>query len=166
MSTVANRPWYRHFYAWIVVGIPTIAVLASLNFVYLAVKNQDELVPGDWYQDGKAINENVARTQAALDQGVVAKLQMDEGSGEVMLQLTSRSPLPETLSLNFTHATQGHRDQYLTLSLIDNGRYIGHLARPLDGLFNIDLSAQQWQILHEQVFPMSSDELTLGKAQD
>lgn len=163
MTDPNARPWYRHPYAWLVVGIPTVAVVASLHFVFLAVVNRDELVPGNWYQDGKAINENVAKSQAAQAQQIGALLQLDETSGEVLLQLHGEIEPPEVLSLTLVHATQSERDQTITLSLIADGQYTGQLQRPPRGRFHIDLSAQQWQIVSDVVLPSSTPAIPLGQ---
>ena len=64
MSTEPNTgaapivPWYRHPWLWFVIAIPTLAVVFSLHFVYLAVVHRDAVVRDDWYEDGKSINNS------------------------------------------------------------------------------------------------------------
>lgn len=154
MSVVRERPWYRQFWVWFVIAIPAIAVIASLQFVRIAYMNQDALVRDDWYEDGKTINQSLARDERARALGVSALINFDDTSGDVLLTLQSRQPLaPDSLRLLFTHATRKALDQDLALVPLKDGEYRGQLVRPLDGGFQIELSGGDWRLITSQRLP-------------
>jgi len=39
-----NLPWYRQFWPWFIIALPTSAVIASFISLWLAVSNPDHLV--------------------------------------------------------------------------------------------------------------------------
>jgi len=65
-ETVQNPPWYRQFWPWFIIALPTSAVIGSFVSLWLAVSNPDHLiVTDDEYQQIKSelkaqapINEN------------------------------------------------------------------------------------------------------------
>lgn len=154
MSVVRERPWYRQFWVWFVIAIPLIAVIASLQFVYIAYTNQDALVRDDWYEDGKTINQSLARDERARALGVSALINFDDISGDVLLTLQAKQPVTaDSLQLVFTHATRKALDQQLTLKHLQDGEYRGQLTRPLDGGFQIELSGSDWRLTANQHLP-------------
>jgi hypothetical protein len=65
-STVdASKPWYRQFWPWFLIALPATSVVAGLTTLAIAIRNQDSLVRDDWYKDGKAINQSLARDAEA-----------------------------------------------------------------------------------------------------
>ena len=44
-SETDNRPWYRHFYLWLVILLLGAAICASLYTVYLAVSTAEPVLP-------------------------------------------------------------------------------------------------------------------------
>ena len=52
-------PWYRQFWPWFIIALPTVVVIASLLTVYIAVSHPDPLVDGDYYRHGLTINERL-----------------------------------------------------------------------------------------------------------
>ena len=162
MNTPDARPWYQQFWVWFVIAIPALAVTFSLQFVYIAFTHQDPVVRGDWYQDGKSVNQSFIRSDRASALGLRADIRFDEVTGEVLLTLHSREPQPAgDLTLNFVHATQPGRDQRLVLRHLAGNDWRGQLERPLDGLFNIELSTPQWQLESRRQLP-DGDGFTLA----
>lgn len=154
MSVNAQRPWYTHFYLWLVIIIPAVAVFFSLNFVYIAFTHQDPVVRDDWYQDGKAVNQSLDRSDKALAMGLQANVKVDAASGEVILHLDSKVPVTvPTLDMHFVHITIAERDQEIVLTKVADNDYRGHLVRPLDGSFNIELSTPAWRISNLRHLP-------------
>ncbi|PQA48931.1 hypothetical protein C5O18_02820 [Amnimonas aquatica] len=84
MNTPDARPWYQQFWVWFVIAIPALAVTFSLQFVYIAFTHQDPVVRGDWYQDGKSVNQSFIRSDRASALGLRADIRFDEVTGEVL----------------------------------------------------------------------------------
>ena len=43
-ESVQYQPWYRQFWPWFIIALPTSAVIASFISLWLAVSNPDHLV--------------------------------------------------------------------------------------------------------------------------
>ena len=59
------RPWYKHFWLWFIILLPASVVVASIITVIIAFQNADSLVADNYYKDGLAINQVIARDKAA-----------------------------------------------------------------------------------------------------
>ncbi|RRJ84458.1 FixH family protein [Aestuariirhabdus litorea] len=131
-ETVA--PWYRQGWFWFVFGIPLASICLGTTMVIVAFTHQDSLVKDEYYRDGKAINEVLARNLRAEELEVAAAISIDELTGEVALQLSSREQqMPETLRLSFLSPTLASQDQILDMKQIAPGRYIGQLESQISG---------------------------------
>lgn len=51
--------WYRQFWPWFLIALPGAVVISSVLYAYLAVKNQDPIVDGNYYKHGLTINEQL-----------------------------------------------------------------------------------------------------------
>ncbi|MEL0029059.1 MAG: FixH family protein [Perlucidibaca sp.] len=154
MTVAYERPWYKHPWVWFIIAIPTVAVVFSLQFVYIAVTHPDPVVRDDWYEDGKAINQDFARSDAAARLGLRADVRLDSETGEVLLTLHASKPVnDERINLHFLHATLKDRDQSLVLHHLVGQEYRGQLLRPLEGDFQIELSTPDWRIAANRHLP-------------
>jgi len=108
--------------------------VAGLSTVVIAFKYQDSLVREDWYKDGTAINRRFERERYAASLGLHASLQLDPRAGVVRIELFGPgSEIPESLSLELSHATQSARDITLTLDRAEPGVYRAKAAVPGTG---------------------------------
>ncbi|MGH8492594.1 MAG: FixH family protein [Moraxellaceae bacterium] len=154
----AEKPWYRQFWPWFIMALPASAVVAGIGTVIIAVKYQDALVRDDWYKEGRAINQNMARDEAAQKLGIVAAIRMDALTGEVNVSLQENSALahlPAQLQMVLSHPTQAEADQHLVLLKRPDGQYHGQLQQALQGRFDIELGDAQWRLLSSRTFPLN-----------
>lgn len=155
MTATAQRPWYRQFWVWFVIAIPAISIVSSLHYVYLAVIHKDDVVSGDWYQDGKAINEDFARVDTARGLQMHANIILDDLSGEVIVSMQGAKDVqwPASLTLSLNHMTQQARDQVLALTAISPGEYRGQLKKIPVGRFTLDISTRDWHMSKDVTLP-------------
>lgn len=154
----AEKPWYRQFWPWFIMALPATAVVAGISTVVIAVKNQDSLVRDDWYKEGRAINQNMARDEAAGRLGVFADVRVDTLTGEITVSLKSKDSThtsPTQLQLVLSHPTQAEADQHLVLLRGSDGNYRGHLQSALQGRFDIEVGDTEWRLLSSRVFPLT-----------
>lgn len=151
-----QKPWYRQFWPWFIMALPATAVVAGLSTVVIAVVNQDSVVRDDWYKEGKAINQNLARDTVATRLGMAADVRVDEVTGEVSVRLrqAGNTGQPDQLTLYFQHPTQARADQHLLLSR-RAGEYRGQLPHALQGRFYIELGTPGWRLLGNREFPQA-----------
>ncbi|MDO8266777.1 MAG: FixH family protein [Moraxellaceae bacterium] len=160
-TTTSVKPWYRQFWPWFLIALPATSVVAGLSTLAIAILNQDSLVRDDWYKDGKAINQSLARDDAAAALGLSAELQMDHVTGEISAILVSAKsiPAPEILTLTLSHPTLATQDQSVVLTRRPDGHYQGMLTHDLQGRHYIELGNAEWRLRSTRDFPL--DKLTL-----
>jgi len=147
LSHPASKPWYREPWPWFLISLPTTAVIAGLTTVWIAATSADGLVVGDYYKAGLAINQTLARDEAARALALTATLQRDEVS--LALTLSGRlQAWPDQLSLTLAHPTRQGQDQTLVLSHAGGGRYRTPLPALPTGKWHAHLvdSAAAWRL--------------------
>ncbi|WP_426166829.1 FixH family protein [Pseudoduganella sp. R-34] len=134
-------PWYTHRWPWLLMLGPAVVAVAGIATSYVAFTSQDALVVGDYYKQGKAINQDLRRDRAAAALGLSIGLRYDAAEGLLHGHVGSSKPLAdEILSVRLQHATQPNRDMVL-------------MARPdAAGNFSVALpmlERSRWQVLVE-----------------
>lgn len=129
MQTTLARPWYRHRWPWLLAIAPAAALLGGAVTLWLAVTTSDSLVVDDYYREGRAINQQLARDRLAAELGLRAELRFEPGTAGaasgVALQLAAErgSGWPSELGLRIVHATIASLDREYRLEHVGNGRY-------------------------------------------
>ena len=78
MNTTATEaknlptPWYKERWTWLLMLMPATAIVAGSITLWLAIKSFDGLVADDYYKQGLAINQTLAKANVAQDMGLVA----------------------------------------------------------------------------------------------
>ena len=147
LTSPATKPWYREPWPWFLMSLPATAVIAGIATVWIAARSADGLVVGDYYKAGLAINQTLARDEAARTLGLSATL---AGDGKTLtLTLDGRlAAYPDTLSLTLAHPTRQGEDQTLTLGHTGNGHYRAAMPALADGKWQLQLSdvAGNWRL--------------------
>jgi len=60
-----TNPWYREPWPWLLMAGPFIVIVAGIVTAWLAVSTSDGLVTDDYYKEGLAVAETLARSQRA-----------------------------------------------------------------------------------------------------
>jgi hypothetical protein len=121
------KPWYREPWPWFLMSLPATAVIAGGITIWLAVSSSDGLVVGDYYKEGLAINQTLARDEQARLLGLTARL--DVANGRIQLTLLGKLQTPPAmLVLHLTHPTRAGQDHTLRMMHLGAGRY--HAAMP------------------------------------
>jgi len=129
-----GRPWYRYFWPWFIVALLCASVAGGVSTVVIAFANQDSLVSDAWYEKGIEINRRLESEQAALQRSIRAKLQIDDLTGEVRVELTGEGvEALRGLSLELSHPTVASRDRSIALVRSDSGVFRGELSAELSG---------------------------------
>ncbi|SFF61272.1 hypothetical protein SAMN05518865_102168 [Duganella sp. CF458] len=141
VAPAGASPWYTHRWPWLLMLGPAVVAVAGFATSYVAFTSQDALVVGDYYKQGKAINQDLRRDRAAAALGLSIGLRYDAAQGLLHGHVASAKPLADaTLSIRLQHATQPARDMVL-------------MARPdAQGDFSVALpmlERSRWQVLVE-----------------
>ena len=125
----ADKPWYRHFWVWVVILLPASSVVAGIATVIIAVNNAHERVADDWYKDGRGINKSLAEEKRADELGLTATLNNRDGRAMLFFANEDAVSAP-SLKLALRHPTQSRRDQVLRLVREAPGRYSAPVSLP------------------------------------
>lgn len=132
-------PWYRQFWPWFIIALPTVAVIASIATVVIAFTKADSLVNDNYYKDGLAINQQLAQDHTAQQLGLQAAIRLDLTSGELLLDLSGDLNLPEQLEMLLIHPVDASLDYRLTLNHVAASRYRTDLPRLLPIRYHLRL---------------------------
>ncbi len=149
-EATSPEPWYRHFWPWVLIGLPLSAVFAGIATLFVAMDEPDSLVVGDYYKQGIAINRTLAREEAARALGLQGTLRIEVATGNISLVLDSVGGVGlDTLQLKLIHATRDRHDRQVTLNALGDGRYGGSLQEPLNlggWLVHLEPADEAWRI--------------------
>ena len=134
-----TKPWYKEHWTWLLMLMPATAVVAGFITLWLAITSFDGLVADDYYKQGLAINQTIARAVVARDMGLTGKVHFTAEQVSVVLAAQPGVALPEKLLVTLAHPTKGGLDQMLILEGRE-GRYQGPVQ---------PLASAHWKVLIE-----------------
>ncbi len=132
-------PWYREPWPWLLMLGPAVVVVAAFVTLWLAVRSSDGLVADDYYKQGLAINQTLARGDRAKAMELSARLRIDGTNVVVILRAREGVNLADRIRLSFAHPTRGGLDRVVNL----DGSAVGYRGTMPD------LSNGRWQVLLE-----------------
>lgn len=162
MSNVEQeKPWYKQFWPWFVIAIPLTSVITGTSLVIIASNTTDSMVVDDYYKDGLAINESLAKKQKAKELGIAASLSFADQ--RVIVEVSANTDIKDSLFLDFQHATLETRDFSMALKQDASGKYYSELNHDISGKWFINLHPyqKQWEVEKKVTLP-SSHEVILG----
>jgi hypothetical protein len=156
LSAPASKPWYREPWPWFLISLPATAVIAGLTTVWIAATSADGLVVGDYYKAGLAINQTLARDDAARALALAATLKNEDGALALTLAGHMKA-YPEQLTLTLAHPTRQGMDQTLALSHAGSGHYRTALPALPAGKWHAQLAdaASTWRLSGVLYTPLS-----------
>jgi hypothetical protein len=153
MSTLPDllqaKPWYRNRWPWLLMLGPALVVLAGVATIVLAVRSDDGLVADDYYKQGLAINQEIARAERARELGLSALVDLDaDGSTRVDLNsaASEADARPASIRVVIAHPTRAGSDVVATLVRTPGGFYAGRLATPPQGRARIIVESDAWRL--------------------
>ena len=147
-------PWYRQPWPWFLMGLPALAVVASVTTAVLAVRSNDGVVAADYYKRGLAINAELARRERTIELGLsveVAAAGLRSGD-RVTARISGQRALPAdaTLQLRVVHPGRAEQDRVVALARVQ--RSDDGLEARYAGVWNDDVGAmmgaslRQWSL--------------------
>lgn len=121
-------PWYRQFWPWFLILMPTVVVVAALATLFVANRHADDLVVDEYYRDGLAINRQLEKQHRAGRLGMSARLVF---SGTTAVVSVSGPVEAKELDLLLSHPLESDRDFRVRLNRAAPGEYRGLLEKPV-----------------------------------
>lgn len=158
LSKAVVAPWYREPWPWLLMAGPAAVVVAGIATIWIAFTSSDGLVVDDYYKQGLAINQTMARDVLAARRGYQASVTMaaDQGRGiRVQLDGTAAATLPDVLRLRVVHPTRAGMDGLVLLRRNAAGTYDGTVPAVADGrrILMLEDLQSSWRLSGEAVLP-------------
>ena len=149
------KPWYKQFWPWVLISLPASAVIGSLVTILLAVHEPDGLVVDDYYKQGLAINQDIARQRAAEARGLNGEFSIDLQHGKTQLSLNQTLADIQELKLRLAHPTRAHKDLSSILTVDAQGRLSGLISSPEAGRWQVIVEPQDgsWRLTGQIYLP-------------
>ncbi|WP_344761815.1 FixH family protein [Actimicrobium antarcticum] len=136
-----TTPWYTHRWPWLLMLGPFLVIIAGSVTIWLAVTRQDALVVDDYYNQGKAINQDLRRDRIATSLGLSFNGRYDVASGQLTGKVVGLSgPVTGNVRVRLNHPTLPEKDIHLVAPLDARGQF--SIALPM-------LDRAVWQVLIE-----------------
>lgn len=157
LDNQTTPPWYKQFWPWFLIAVPVVTVFVGAILITLAIDTKDTLVKDDYYKEGKAINLDLAKTQAARKLGIVTWLTFSDGQ----IELRFLSGLPEekaALTLEFFHPTLSEKDFSVLLNYSNQTQtYLASTNKNLTGKWRATLYPyhKEWRVQDTLALPQA-----------
>ncbi|MGH8679706.1 MAG: FixH family protein [Burkholderiales bacterium] len=141
-----TRSWYREPWPWLLIALPASAVVAGLITLLIAIKHEDALVADDYYKQGLAINQDLARESRATELNLRANVMF--GDRIVRVIIVHSDTMPAALTLRFVHPTRSGEDRVVTVQSRSGGWYEGNLPELAHGSWRLQLedAERSWRL--------------------
>ena len=151
-----QRNWKHEPWVWLVIAIPSSAVIMGVVMITLAVQSSSGMVVDDYYRKGKEINLVLARDQLAYELGLAAGLHLND-SGRLEIRFDPEvTVIPgERIQLRLVHATRPGLDQDI---VFDNHQLLhleADLQLPGPGRWNLYLQTEDWRLTGSLQYPQN-----------
>lgn len=149
--------WWKEPMVWLIIALPLTAVLAGLVTLWIAARNADSLVADDYYKQGMAIHQTLERESRAAALGLVAQLQVEDGT--LRIRLSGRlDAYPDQLELTLVHPSHQAQDLTLVVPATAPGEYRVALPPMSAGQRRVILQSehQGWRLTGRTAVPMTS----------
>lgn len=156
-----HPPWYREPWPWLLMAGPFIVIIAGLATAWLAVSSSDGLVTEDYYKQGQAAGETLARSRYAEEHGLQAGLSLMQDG--LRVRLAGRLTPPSALLVTLSHPTRAGLDQ--RVRLVREGEiYTGAMHLPASGhwIVLVEDEARTWRLMGSVVLPAAVESIIGG----
>lgn len=123
-----TEPWYRQFWPWFIIALPTTVVIAAFATLYIANRHSDDVVVDEYYKEGLAINQRLADLDHA--RALQLQAQLEFNTSDVSVRVDGEQSA-SSLRLLLSHPMEADRDLEIMLSRVGPGQYRGQLPRPI-----------------------------------
>lgn len=155
LAAQKKRPWYREPMVWLLIAIPSAAVVMGTVIIVLSIKHQDGLVVDDYYRRGLEINRSLERDRNAARHGLGGEVDLLAAQGALALQMTAGQgfEFPHRLRLELYHGTRQGMDTSVELRRLQGGSYTGRLPPLAAGRWTLQLQYGDWRLLGDLRWP-------------
>lgn len=123
-----TEPWYRQFWPWFIIALPATVVVAAFVTLYIANRHSDDMVVDEYYKEGLAINQRLAKQETARALNISADLRFSDAGVTAVVEGEATAT---SLRLVLSHPMEADQDLEIILSRFSRGEYRGQLPYPI-----------------------------------
>ncbi|MBE8167958.1 MAG: FixH family protein [Shewanella sp.] len=140
------QAWYKQFWPWFLILLPSVVIVASLVTLKIAIDNADSLVADDYYKKGKGINQDIHKMQNARAMGLQFSINVLDD--EVLIKQHGGESYKAALNVEFYHPTIKKKDFNLLASADGSNTYHIALEEPLEGEWEVRIESydKSWRL--------------------
>ena len=145
-----QAPWYRQFWPWFLIFIPSLAVFMGIATIYVATTRPHTMVVDDYARIGLATHRKMERDQRAAELGLEAVVTIEGTPPQILVSLGGDAASPDHLVLTLSHPTLANSDRLLTLPEY-GGSYSVRMEAPLAGRWYLQIEPPDgdWRLAGE-----------------
>jgi uncharacterized protein len=157
------NPWYREPWPWLLMAGPFIVIIAGFVTAWLAFTTSDGLVTDDYYKEGLAVAETLARSERAESLNIAAGVSLSRERMRVRLSGNAQFIPPAELKVMLSHPTRAGLDLILKLKR-EGDAYWGEMLLPASGhwLVIIEDGAKDWRLMGSMMLPAANETVIGG----
>ena len=114
-NSTKPAPWYKHRWPWILMSGPAAVVVAGFYTFYLAKTHADEMVTDDYYKEGKYINLQIERDEAAAQRHIQAQVLFNNDGTAAKIFISGDFDKNTPMQLLLLHPAKKAYDQTVPL---------------------------------------------------
>jgi hypothetical protein len=158
-TQLAQHPWYRQPWPWLLMAGPAVVVVAGIFTTYLAVVSNDGVVADDYYKRGLAINQELSRDALAQRLNLRARVALAGDPGRVTVAVSGDLPATATLVLRLAHPLRRSLDRSVVLAHTPDGGYTALLPALAPGRWQLTLedAARTWRLVGDVRVPVQAE---------
>ncbi|NVJ49269.1 MAG: FixH family protein [Gammaproteobacteria bacterium] len=140
-----TQPWYKQFWPWFIIALPGSVVIAGFVTLWISMQNSHEMVTGDYFKKGLAINETKERQKEAERRNLSFEVALTNKRIEINAPDNFNEPL---LYLFFQHPAKSAQDFTLVLNRNQQGIYFADAREIEDFDYRIRLWSPEntWEL--------------------
>jgi hypothetical protein len=149
-------PWYRHRWPWLLMLGPAVVLVGGSLAAYLAYTREDALVVGDYYKQGKAINQDLRRDRVAATLRLAFEAHYDPRTGMLDGRLLGfGQPVITPFRIYLAHPTLPARDLLLEVHPDATGRFSAALPmhEPVRWQVLVEGGQREWRLSRSWQWP-------------
>jgi len=149
-----QEAWFKQFWPWFLILLPTSAVIAGISTLIIATSNKPDMVVDDYYTKGKAINRDLTRLENAQQRHITAVVTQTNQRFTIHLSGVKDH---SAIRLSLSHATLANRDISLLLSADGKGDFHFDAHSNLSGKWQLRIEPfdTSWRLQKNVILPIS-----------
>ncbi|MCP1660719.1 FixH family protein [Neisseria perflava] len=138
------KPWYQHFWPWLLMVGPIFVVIASVSMFFVAKANMTDLVTDDYYKDGKHIDIQLHRDEEAVKRHIQAQVLISPDMSAAKVFVSGDFDAKQPLNLLLMHPAKKADDQTIVLKPVSAEPTAGRMG--YEAVFKPLAHANHWYV--------------------